>query len=182
MLGRLSSPVRCEGPPTCRTERSGRVKGTRDRGLGVKKGWREEKFERRKRTPVQPESAMRGGAEEREARADADVVVRDAWGKWVSMCRKGGISVEKEFNIGSVTVRMGRRVGREFLGDKQRARKGRRLDRRGGKVKAVRVQTEGADKFRRVRRVRGESVVGQRLEWVRVGKARRLRRRWSRAG
>ncbi len=60
----------------CRTERSGRVKGTRGRGLGVKKGWREGKLERRRRTPVQPESAMRGGAEEREARAEADVVVR----------------------------------------------------------------------------------------------------------
>ncbi len=52
------------------------MKGTRGRGLGVKKGWREGKLERRRRTPVQPESAMRGGAEEREARAEADVVVR----------------------------------------------------------------------------------------------------------
>ncbi len=62
---------------------------------------------------------------------------------------------------------------------RHRAREGRRLDRRGGKVKAVRVETKGADKFRGVRRVRGESVVEQRLEWVRVGKARRLRRRWG---
>jgi hypothetical protein len=68
--------VRCEGPPTCRTERSGRVKGTMGRGFGVKKGWREGKFERQRRTPVQPESAMRGGANEREARAEADV------GRW----------------------------------------------------------------------------------------------------
>ena len=45
------------------------------RGFGVKKGWREGKLERRRRTPVQPESAMRGGANEREARAEADVVV-----------------------------------------------------------------------------------------------------------
>ncbi len=30
-----------------------------------------------------------------------------------------------------------------------------------------------------MRRVKGESVVGQRLERVRVGKARRLRRRWG---
>ncbi len=36
------------------------------------------------------------------------------------MCRKGGISVEKKFDVGSVAVRMGRRVGREFLGDRQR--------------------------------------------------------------
>ena len=78
--------------------------------------------------------------------------------------------MEKKFDVGSVTVRMGRRVGGEFLGDRQRdegvrprhrARKGRILDnRRGGKVKAVRVQTKGADKVRGVRRVRGESVVG----------------------
>ena len=96
--------------------------------------------------------------------------------------------MEKKFDVGSVTVRMGRRVGGEFLGDRQcdegvrprhRAREGRRLDRRGGKVKAVRVQTKGADKVRGVRRVRGESVIGQRLERVRVGKARRLRRRWG---
>ena len=93
-----------------------------------------------------------------------------------------------KFDVGSVTVRMGRRVGGEFLGDRKcdegvrprhRAREGRRPDRRGGKVKAVRVQTKGADKVRGVRRVRGESVVGQRLEWVRVGKARGLQRRWG---
>ena len=96
--------------------------------------------------------------------------------------------MEKESDIGSVTVRVGRRVGREFLGDRQRdegvrprhrAREGRRLDRSRGKVKAVRVQTKGADKVRGVRRVRGKSVVGQRLEWVRVGKARGLQRRWG---
>ncbi len=75
MLGRVSCPVRWEGPPTCRTERSGKVKGTMGRGFGVKKGWREGKLERRRRTPVQPESAMRGGADDREERAEADVVV-----------------------------------------------------------------------------------------------------------
>jgi hypothetical protein len=56
--------------------------------------------------------------------------------------------VKKKFDVGSVTVRMGRRVGGEFLGDRQRdegvrprhrAREGRRLDRRRGKFKAVRV-------------------------------------------
>ncbi len=46
------------------------------RGFGVKKGWREGKLERRRRTPVQPESAMSGGAGEIEARAEGDVVVR----------------------------------------------------------------------------------------------------------
>jgi hypothetical protein len=44
------------------------------RGFGVKKGWREGKLERRRRTPVQPESAMRRGTEAREARAEAEVV------------------------------------------------------------------------------------------------------------
>ena len=100
----------------------------------------------------------------------------------------GGVSVEKKFDVGSVTVRMGRRVGGEFLGDRKcdegvrprhRAREGRRPDRRGGKVKAVRVQAKGADKVRGVRRVRGESVIGQRLERVKVGKARGLQRRWG---
>ncbi len=68
--------MRWEGPPTCRTDRSGKVKGTKGRGFGVKKkGWREEKLERRRRTPVQPESAMRGGADVKVARVEADVVV-----------------------------------------------------------------------------------------------------------
>ena len=83
---------------------------------------------------------------------------------------------------------MVRRVGGEFLGDRQcdegvrprhRAREGRRLDRRRGKVKAIRLQTKGADEVRGVRRVGGESVVRERLEWVRVGKARGLQRRWG---
>ena len=109
-------------------------------------------------------------------------------GGGVNMCRGGGVAVEKKFDVGSVTVRMGRRVGGEFLGDRKcdegvrprhRAREGRRPDRRGGKVKAVRVQAKGADKVRGVRRVRGESVIGQRLERVRVGKARGLQRRWG---
>ena len=42
---------------------------------------------------------------------------------------------------------------------RHRTREGRRLDRREGKVKAIRVKTKGADKVRGVRRVRGESVV-----------------------
>ena len=56
--------MRWEGPPTCKTERSGRVNGTMGRGLGVKKVCREGKLERRRRTPVQPESAMSGRAGE----------------------------------------------------------------------------------------------------------------------
>ena len=88
--------------------------------------------------------------------------------------------MEKKSDIGSVTVRMGRRVGREFLGDKQcnegvrprhRAREGRRLDRRRGKVKAVRVQTKGADKVRGVRRVRGKVSLDR--GWNGLGWAKR---------
>ncbi len=66
------------------------------RGFGVKKGWREGKLERRRRTPVQPESAMReAGADERKARAEADVVVSACaggmlWGGGVNECRGGG--------------------------------------------------------------------------------------------
>jgi hypothetical protein len=44
-------------------ERSGRVKGTRGKGLCVKKGLRAGKFENWRRRPVQPVSAMMGGAE-----------------------------------------------------------------------------------------------------------------------
>ena len=106
--------------------------------MGVKKGWREGKLDRRRRTPVQPESAMRGGTEEKEARAEADVVV--------SACVEGMLGGD-------------RLTGDEGVRPRHRAREGRRLDRRRGKVKAVRVQTKGADKVRGVRRVRGESVV-----------------------
>ncbi len=81
--------MRWEGPPTCRTERSGKVKGTMGRGFGVKKGWREGKLERRRRTPVQPESAMRGGADDREERAEADVVVSACAG---GMLWEGGLA------------------------------------------------------------------------------------------
>ena len=63
MLGKDSSPVMCDGPPTSKTERSGRVKGTRGKGLCVKKGLRVGKLENCRRRPVQPVSAMMGGAE-----------------------------------------------------------------------------------------------------------------------
>ena len=63
MCGRDSSPVRWEGPPTSKTERSGRVNGTRGKGLGVKKGLNAGKFENWMRRPVHPVTAMRGGAE-----------------------------------------------------------------------------------------------------------------------
>jgi hypothetical protein len=51
------------------------------RDLGVKNGWRDGKLERRRRTPLQPESAMRGwGAEARVARAKAGVMERPCAG------------------------------------------------------------------------------------------------------
>ena len=37
-------------------------------------------------------------------------MLEGSWGG-VSMCRGGGVSGVKKFNVGSVTVRMGRRVG-----------------------------------------------------------------------
>jgi len=63
LLGKDSSPVICDGPPTSKTERSGRVKGTRGKGLWVKKGLRAGRFENWRRIPVQPVSAMMGGAD-----------------------------------------------------------------------------------------------------------------------
>ncbi len=50
----------CDGPPTSKTEQSGRVKGTRGRGLCVKKGLRAGKLEKCRRRPVHPVSAMMG--------------------------------------------------------------------------------------------------------------------------
>ena len=60
MCGKVSSLVRWVEPPTSKTDRSGKVKGTRGNGLGVKKGL---KLENCKRRPVQPVSAMRGNEE-----------------------------------------------------------------------------------------------------------------------
>ncbi len=56
--------------------------------MRVKKGWRDGKLERRRRNPVQPESAMRGGrAETRVARAEAGVIGRACaggrFGEWL---------------------------------------------------------------------------------------------------
>ena len=53
-----------EGPPTDKTERSGKVKGKQGKGLGEKKGRREGKLHNCKSTPVQPVSAMRGEGRE----------------------------------------------------------------------------------------------------------------------
>ena len=49
--------------PTSKTDRSGKVKGTRGNGLGVKNGLNAGKLENWRRRPVQPVSAMIGGAE-----------------------------------------------------------------------------------------------------------------------
>ncbi len=61
LRGKDSSPMRWEGPPTERIERSGRVKGKIGRGLCEKKGLREAKLENCNSRPVQPVSAIRGG-------------------------------------------------------------------------------------------------------------------------
>jgi hypothetical protein len=61
LRGNDSSPVRSEGPPRERIERSGRVKGKVGRGLWEKKGRRKAKLDICSRRPVQPVSAMRGG-------------------------------------------------------------------------------------------------------------------------
>ena len=63
MCGKVSSPVRWVDPPTSKTDRSGKVKGTRGNGLGVKTGLKAGKLENCKRRPVQPVSAMRGNEE-----------------------------------------------------------------------------------------------------------------------
>ena len=60
MWGKDKVPVRWSGPPTSKTDRSGKVKGMRGKGLGVKKGCSAGKVENCKRRPVHPESAMRG--------------------------------------------------------------------------------------------------------------------------
>ncbi len=69
--------------------------------------------------------------------------------------------------------------------DTERERDGDWTGENEGKVKAVGVQTKETDKVRRVRRVRGERFVGKRLEGIRLGKARGLRRwgqGWLRLG
>ena len=45
MWGKVSSPVRWAEPPTSKTDRSGKVKGTRGNGLGVKNGLKAGKLE-----------------------------------------------------------------------------------------------------------------------------------------
>ena len=150
-----------EGELTCEVRRATHLQDRTvgqsewDEGEGL---WSEEKLERWEvgKTEEDPSAARvcneRGRRKDRSKgrgrRGGEGLCWRDAWGEWVSMCRNGGISVEKEFNIGSVTVRMGRRVCRELLGDKHRdegvrprhrARKGRRTDRRGGKGRWIKV-------------------------------------------
>ena len=56
------------GPPADKDEPSGRVKGTRGKGCGVKKGVRQARLDISINRPVQPESAIRG---EEGRRADS---------------------------------------------------------------------------------------------------------------
>ncbi len=58
------------GPPTSRVEPFGRVKGTRGRGLGEKKGESNGKLASCTKMPVQPESAMRGDGAMRADRTE----------------------------------------------------------------------------------------------------------------
>ncbi len=75
--GELTGQVRGAAHLQDRAVRKSERDGTMGRGLGVKKGWRDGKLDRRRRTPVQPESAMRGGgAEARVAKAEAGVIER----------------------------------------------------------------------------------------------------------
>jgi hypothetical protein len=126
-----------------------------DEGKGL---WGEERLERREVGQTEEDPSAAGVCNERGRRRDRSkgrgrrggegLCWRDTGGGLVNRCRGVGVAVDKRFNGGSVTGRMGRRVGGEFLGDKQsyegirprhRAREGRRLDRRRGKFKAVRV-------------------------------------------
>ena len=73
-----------EGEVTCEVRRAthlqdravGQSKWDEGKGLGSEERLKRREVGRRRRTPVQPESAMRGGAGEKEARAEGDVVVR----------------------------------------------------------------------------------------------------------
>ncbi len=60
MWGKVSEPVMWCSPLTSRLEPSERLKGTRGRGLGEKKGASKGKLANCTKMPVQPESAMTG--------------------------------------------------------------------------------------------------------------------------
>ena len=97
-----------------------------DEGKGL---WSEERLERREvgETEEDPSAARvcyegrgrRKGGKGRGRRGGECLCWRDALGGGVNVCRGGGISAESEFEVVSVAVRMGGRIGREFLGDKQ---------------------------------------------------------------
>jgi hypothetical protein len=69
-LGKVREPVMWCGPPTSRVEPSGRLKGTRGRGLGEKRGASKGKLTNCTKMPVQPESAMRGKGAMRADKAE----------------------------------------------------------------------------------------------------------------
>ena len=82
--------MRWEARPTSKVEPSGRVKGTRGRGLAEKNGEREGKLLIWSNTPVQPESAMRGGGE------------RDTWQALLSVRWGGGTVGTRGGGVGGV--------------------------------------------------------------------------------
>jgi hypothetical protein len=119
-----------EGPPTDKTERSGKVKGKQGKGLGEKKGRREGKLHNCKSTPVQPVSAMRGeGREGGGVSAETD--------GWCGRCaavgerewlERGKLTGAGEGGRGGGVVgvaRLGETQGRTGLGSDWGARNGR---------------------------------------------------------
>ena len=118
---------------TCEVRRATHLQ---DRTVGQSEGdegkglWSEERLERREvgETEEDPSAARvcyegrgrRKGGKGRGRRGCECLCWRDAWGGGgVNECRGGRISAESELEVVSVAVRMGGRVGREFLRDKQ---------------------------------------------------------------
>ena len=108
-----------------------------DEGKGL---WGEERLERREVGQTEEDPSAAGVCNERGRRRDRSkgrgrrggegLCWRDTGGGLVNRCRGVGVAVDKRFNGGSVTGR---------IRPRHRAREGRRLDRRRGKFKAVRV-------------------------------------------
>ena len=103
-----------EGEVTCEV---GRATHLQDRTVGQSewdegKGlWSEERLERREVGKTEEDTSAARVCNERGRRRDRSK----------GRGRRGGEGLcWKKFDVGSVTVRMGRRVGGEFLGDRQR--------------------------------------------------------------
>ncbi len=91
--------------------------------MGVKKGDRAWKLERRRSSSVHPVSATRGVAGAIVVRAEEVVLAvgRMLGGGGVNTCRgEGRIAFEKELNVFGVAIGMRGRIGRGFLRNRQR--------------------------------------------------------------